>query len=1358
MPPLPPRPSHPHTPTPPPPTEIAQDTLNGVNEIKDDLKRVNQTLTEIESKIDKLSCATSIKLLSEPRAWIKARWGTYNGTLLPLMQTYATRLGTPPPSSFADRVDEWAKQVIDGGEDRINTIAAILMGDTPLLADFSLIAECGRAFADEVRKDKPFAADDRVLWNRLTQLTALLTTDVANVNTMLSEAYSWRATKAYRAALDKHASTVCGGNLTACPTFGTADMPLALGELCSLAVANDSAALPSSAATWDCRESDRVNDLTRNYIITGLELMGAPLSRGGDSGVGERLVLGTDVLVSATDRASRDIFNLPTMWLVPASPGAFDSACTLPNATAEAGCSLVGDHADTTNTAWAHLHYPLGYHASLWEASPDPWLIMRYAANATAVDGATGDAASLVSRMEGATTLGLTGQSAFSNISDRFWWLPNTSFSATLRDFGLRRPGDHDVMPAHGFSTERYFIDPDHMSVDTRCFVAAAANATTAGLPTGIVCHSGDMAGVFDGPCIYHRWDGASTFDFVHADESHDYTVTCPIAPRAWFVASKLGSRPAQAGPGPWPPATPLTVVCPALNKYFDDKGSAGEDGEYGRDETDPQKGVSNRATCGLSVHKTYGAFRDSNTCTGETDPSILYCHHAWTYRLDIYKKRTCSTETQLGPGGKGQIIAVTPQADSCIRDPDAASNAAAHRLAYPIFNLSSPGTTLPLSPELQAAPPPPHLFRLPALNIHTLPSIASPFTGKDFCDETRLTRFGSPRRCGPGATEFIVDAVGANGAADHATFPMRDVVNNTATRAVLRFTPGSDNVTCTPVRNTTRKEGRTALAMRGGGGEERGSSPPPGPTSSPSVFHPSHSQVWVRADGTMPPPGTVVTTGMLFTVAAGPVLSADADKDFVSTVVESRAGRGRLTTTLSIEATLGNPPNSTAAVLPRVVQCLVTGRVAGSDTGLPVYASAAAYALPTGRLMTPPSAAWTNQGGVTLVNAKAASMAVSGGGYADLNNDAANCGACGAECPAGAACWLGVCGCERVVTSMLQLSSLPAAVNATVIVIGGGGGASGAPSNVARGDYNVTGGGGGGGGSSVVLINGTVVAGASGGRGGRTAFDAEARAGGAGDRFVGSLQLPAGASVEVYVGGGGGGGAAAGGFGDVDGPGVQAGGGGGGAGYFGGGGGGGSARGNLFNPNNLFNPLFYPAYGATVTGPGAGGDPQSLYFPAGAGIAGALHAGGAGGLGNSPATYRQPTPVPPPSTRAGGGTVGAGGAGVAGLYYVAGKRSPFPLYTGGSGGGGALGGGGGAGTRGTSPAAAEIAGGAGGGPGLPGAGKGAGAGASVWGGVDAAAGRGGTAAADGGGAGGGAAGQVVLWHMPDTTLGCFLN
>jgi hypothetical protein len=612
--------------------------------------------------------------------------------------------------------------------------------------------------------------------------------------------------------------------------------------------------------------------------------------------------------------------------------------------------------------------------------------------------------------------------------------------------------------------------------------------------------------------------------------------------------------------------------------------------------------------------------------------------------------------------------------ADACVANYEGAGEGV-HRLAYSIFDLKSPLTTVPLSPNLQNTPPPPKLFRLPAVNVTNLPSIPSPFTGEAFCGPARTTQYGVPRMCGPAATTFMVDTVGASAAADTTTFPLFDFVNNTATRVILSLAPGTDNVTCAPA--------------------------------------------WVRADGTRARADEVVTVGVTFVVSAGPVMATEVGQSFPGTVVDTFAGTGPPTSTLSLSAAL---PAGAAGLPARSVRCLVTGRAIESPTGLPVYASGAAYILP----------------GPRLVNADGANMVNCSGTVVDTNRDAANCGTCGAACPAGSVCQLGFCLCELVVANRLTVPSSPVALNVTVVAIGGGGGAAGAPSP----DGEVTGGGGGGGGSSAVVVGGTVVAAAAGGTGGAARFAEADRSGGRGAIVTASITVPAGASVDVYAGGGGGAGAVAGGYGTEFGLGVQAGGGGGGAGWYGGGGGGGSI--------NRYEPTFPAAGGGGASAGGSGGHPGAGGGRGGA--PGSFLAGGASGLGDTPDRFS----ITPPTTPAGGGNDTVAGAGVSGFYYPPDTYSwtSSMLRLGGSGGGAALGGGGGAGTPATGPTA--VAGANGGAPGAAGGGPGGGQGATTWASVNIAAGRGGAVRADGG-AEGGAAGQVVLRFAPVVGQGCVL-
>lgn len=352
---------------------VVNQTYALLQDVKAELGIIEGTLDEIKKLISKEACATPLQILARDFATIDSLWGEYNDTHLPLVQRKAVLRQALSPGE-TDAVDDWAKRVVDKVEISMTTIGNVFSGSKEISDDQTVIASCGQYFARQAADSDPFAADDRVASYQLTALTATVLMDVNRAATLLSEAHSWRAQRIYSAALGSFVKTNCSGNITLCPSFGTPDMPIALGELCGRALADPNSALPYGEAWSDCKESERVGTLARDITMRAMELMGAPHSWGDNPGEGVRLVLGTDVVRYGNNSLP---FKAPSVWLVPASPGAFDPACTLPNATAEAGCSLVGDFDDTSNSNWMHLKYPLAIDAKYWQASPEPWLAMR---------------------------------------------------------------------------------------------------------------------------------------------------------------------------------------------------------------------------------------------------------------------------------------------------------------------------------------------------------------------------------------------------------------------------------------------------------------------------------------------------------------------------------------------------------------------------------------------------------------------------------------------------------------------------------------------------------------------------------------------------------------------------------------------------------------------------------------------------------------------------------------------------------------------------------------------------------------------------------------------------------------------
>lgn len=352
---------------------VVNQTYALLKDVRAELDVIEGTLAEIKDQILSLECASLLQQRVDNFATIDKYFNDYNTTNLPLVQRKALAKQALTPTEAAE-IDGWASNVVDNVEKSMLAIGYALAGNDVIRPDQTVIASCGKFFAREAAKSDPFSADDRVAYFQSTSLTASMLMIVNRAANLLSEAHLWRAQRAYRTALGSYLTANCSGNITLCPTFGTPDMPIALGELCARALADPSSALPYSAAWTSCNLNKAIEKNARDITLRAMELLGAPYSWGEVPGQGVRLVLGTDVV--RYQNTSVPYF-LPSMWLVPASPGAFDPACTLPNATAGAGCSLVGDFGDTSNATWAHLSYPLGIEAKYWQASPDPWAIMR---------------------------------------------------------------------------------------------------------------------------------------------------------------------------------------------------------------------------------------------------------------------------------------------------------------------------------------------------------------------------------------------------------------------------------------------------------------------------------------------------------------------------------------------------------------------------------------------------------------------------------------------------------------------------------------------------------------------------------------------------------------------------------------------------------------------------------------------------------------------------------------------------------------------------------------------------------------------------------------------------------------------
>ena len=297
--------------------------------------------------------------------------------------------------------------------------------------------------------------------------------------------------------------------------------------------------------------------------------------------------------------------------------------------------------------------------------------------------------------------------------------------------------------------------------------------------------------------------------------------------------------------------------------------------------------------------------------------------------------------------------------------------------------------------------------------------------------------------------------------------------MNNTATRAVISLLDDGDTVTCEPE--------------------------------------------WVRADGTRAVPGGLwvapSVVSKVITVSAGPTSVADAGVNYPTVGVDLYSSAGPNVdplTSVSLKKLLSN----FEPALPRTIICAIRGSDPANN-GLPVLTFGTAAVV---------SANGSSNGRPLLIPGWDFPLATCPGGRL-VNNatDVNNCGTCGTVCPSGSECVSGA------------------------TLLGGGGGAAGgvyeatipppAPLPIPQpAGPGVAFGGGGGGGSTAVwrsLLGSKIpLLVASGGAGGRsapwpsnaTSAWAEAEAQGLpGEVAIGIVDVPAGMTINVVVGGGGG-------------------------------------------------------------------------------------------------------------------------------------------------------------------------------------------------------------------------------------------
>ena len=339
---------------------------------------------------------------------------------------------------------------------------------------------------------------------------------------MVTEAYHWRAQSRYTQRMAEVIRSSCNSSLTeACAAWSARNLHVDPQQMCDFAIAlNVSDADPSSspllAARSSCTSLEIARADARFQIVRSLELGGAPYSFGDSAGAGARLVLGTDFTLSAKksnelNQAGLEAAKTASVWLVPASPGAFDEACLAPPTSdpkVSSNCTLLGQHGDG-GESWSGLGHPLGYAASLWKpAGIETWFTLRYGMNVSSMynGGAVGSgpAGNILNALE--STLEGAYQVPMSGLSDRTWWISGYRIPKLhLGDFDLRNPSGYDVIPVQERDNvsppkDRYWMRKDVYINGSLAFAVSNASNRRSG-PAGVVFAGSDFDGVFSADC-----------------------------------------------------------------------------------------------------------------------------------------------------------------------------------------------------------------------------------------------------------------------------------------------------------------------------------------------------------------------------------------------------------------------------------------------------------------------------------------------------------------------------------------------------------------------------------------------------------------------------------------------------------------------------------------------------------------------------------------------------------------------------------------------------------------------------------------------------------------------------------------
>lgn len=305
-------------------------------------------------------------------------------------------------------------------------------------------------------------------------------------------------------------------------------------SFCSIVLtAQRSSAL--SAGRDFCEQAPNQANQIYDYMVQQLELLGQPLSWGAAPGEGVRLILGseiTSVNAQMPDTSNPDDVKLTSMsnnstWILAASPGSFDPRCNSPNATHAllSNCSLVSrfNCSDGKTKCWDKKVETLidntaggtilGVPAELWfPANLDVWSHIRGAITGNIADTEV---------LYGADTLALlekgdTNLIPFRQLTDRTFWIPNTTTSVRMQDVALEKIPKFKNWkynnPSSSFCTNipddaLFKFKPANMAwLKSQCFVASNPveskddKARKLGT-TGIHCTSVDFAGLFYRNC-----------------------------------------------------------------------------------------------------------------------------------------------------------------------------------------------------------------------------------------------------------------------------------------------------------------------------------------------------------------------------------------------------------------------------------------------------------------------------------------------------------------------------------------------------------------------------------------------------------------------------------------------------------------------------------------------------------------------------------------------------------------------------------------------------------------------------------------------------------------------------------------